>query len=90
MKRGLALSFLFVFGILYSIYLSLYSGFFVGFIFILMTIGFTTTIYMLDKKIDYRIIIYIWVGIVMIAIVGFMIIGIFKLANLFKSPLKFI
>ena len=90
MKGLLSILFLFLFGIAYSIYLSFQGSFFIGFIFILMTIGITSTFYMLDKKIDYRIIVYIWIAIVMISVLTFIFIGIFKMVEVFKNPLKFI
>jgi hypothetical protein len=90
MMKRLSILLLFFFGILYSIYLSLEGSFFIGFIFILITIGITSTIYMLDKRIDYRIIIYIWIAIVTIAVVTFISIGIFKMVEVFRNPLKFI
>ncbi len=90
MKRKLSILLLFLFGILYSIYLSFEGGLFIGFIFILITIGITTTIYILDKKINYKIIVYIWIAIVTIAVLTFISVGIFQMIELFRNPLKFI
>jgi hypothetical protein len=88
MKKKLSILLLFLFGTLYSIYLSIEGGIFIGFILFLITIGFTSTIYILDKKIDYKIIIYIWIAIVTIAVVTFISIGIFQMIELFRNPLK--
>lgn len=90
MKGKISILLLFLFGIIYSVYLSFEGGIFISVIFILITIGITATIYMLDKKIDYKIIIYIWIAIVTIAVVIFMSIGIFRMIEFFKNPVKFI
>ena len=90
MRKNLSVLILFVIGILYSIYLLIQGGLFIGFVFILITIGISSTIYILDKKTDYRIIIYIWIAIVMIAVITFISTGIFRMIELFKNPLKFI
>jgi asparagine N-glycosylation enzyme membrane subunit Stt3 len=58
---------LIIFGLLYSIIIALYGGYFVGFVLALITVGFATTIYLIDKKFDYRIIFYIWIAIIAIA-----------------------
>lgn len=81
---------LFLFSISYSVYLSFQGSFFIGFIFILISIGISSTIYLLDRKIDYRIIIYIWIAIVTIAVSTYISIGIFSLIEFFKNPLRFI
>lgn len=90
MKKRLSVLLFLFFGILYSIYLSFEGGIFIGFILILITIGITATIYILDKKIDYKIIIYVWIAIVTIAVVTFISIGIFQAVEIFRNPLKFI
>ena len=90
MKKRLSILLLFLFGILYSIYLSFEGGVFIGFVFILITIGITATIYILDKKIDYKIIVYVWIAIVTITVVIFISINVFQMTNLFKNPLRFI
>jgi len=58
---------LIAFGLLYSILITFYGGYFIGFVLALITIGFAITIYLLDKKFDYRIIFYIWIAIIAIA-----------------------
>ncbi|MBN2202564.1 MAG: hypothetical protein JW700_00025 [Candidatus Aenigmarchaeota archaeon] len=65
---------LLVFGLLYSAYVTIYTNdFYVGLVLALVTLGFSATIYILDKKINYRIIIYIWIAIVLIAIIALLL-----------------
>lgn len=90
MIKNISILLLFLAGTIYSLYLSLQGGIFIGFIFVLITIGLSSTFYILNKKIDYRIIIYIWIAIVMIAVVTFISIGIFRMAEIFKNPLRFV
>ena len=59
---------LIIFGLMFSFYLFLYSGAYTAFVFILITIGLSSTLYILDKKINYKIIFYIWIAIIVIAI----------------------
>jgi hypothetical protein len=62
-----------VFGIIYSLYLSVYIGdLYVGFIMVLITLGISSTIYILGKRVNYRIIFYIWIAIIVIAVVVLM------------------
>jgi hypothetical protein len=90
MKKSLSILFLLLFGILYSIYLAFEGGIFLGLITSLITIGLSATIYVLYKKFDYKIIVYIWIGIVTLAVVSFISIGIFQMIDLFRNPLKVI
>ena len=55
------------FGLLYSALIAFYGGYFVGFVIILLTVGFASTIYLIDKKTNYRIIFYVWIAIIVIA-----------------------
>jgi len=71
-KKLLLLS-LILFGFFYSYLLSFYAGGFVSLIFVLITIGFASTIYLLDKKINYRIIFYIWIAIIVVAILSLLL-----------------
>jgi hypothetical protein len=69
-KDDILILLLVIFGIIYSMYMSVFIGdFYVGFIFVLMTIGISATIYILRKSINYRIIFYIWIAIIVIAVV---------------------
>jgi hypothetical protein len=73
------------FGLFYSIYLSVFLGdYFVGFIFILITAGLSSTIYILDKKINYRIIFYIWLAIVVVALLLLLLKWSFEAFSMFK------
>jgi hypothetical protein len=70
LKEKLMLLILFVFGIVYSTYLAIYlENLYIGFIFSLITIGLTSTVYVLGKNISYKIIFYIWIAIMVIAVV---------------------
>jgi hypothetical protein len=82
--KKLFLLVLIVFGIFYSVLISLYGGLYVGFVFILITIGFASTIYLLDKKFNYRIIFYIWIAIVVVAAITLFLQWVFNIANLLK------
>ena len=73
-----------VFGLLYSFYLSFYLGAYTGFVFVLITIGFASTLYILDKKISYKIIFYIWIAIIVFAVLILFLELVFKTAVLFK------
>lgn len=84
MIKKLFLLILILFGIFYSFLISIYGGFYVGFVFILVTIGFASTIYLLDKKVNYRIIFYIWIAIVIIAAITLLLQWIFNIAKLLK------
>ena len=69
-KDGILILLLAVFGIIYSVYLSFFVGdFYIGFIFILITVGISATFYVLRKSINYRIIFYIWIAIIVVAVV---------------------
>lgn len=72
------------FGFLYSIFISIYGGFYIGIVLALITIGFASTTYMLDKKINYKIIFYIWIAIIVVAVVTLFLNWIFNLAILLK------
>lgn len=82
MIKKILLSILVVFGILYSAFISFYGGYYTGFVFILITVGFASTIYTLDKKVDYRIIFYVWIAIIVIATVTLLLQWIFNLGKL--------
>jgi hypothetical protein len=84
MIKKIFLSILLVFGVFYSTFIYFYGGFYVGFVFILITIGFASTIYMLDKKFSYRIIFYVWIAIIVIAAVTLFLEWVFNLANLLR------
>jgi len=58
---------LFIFGIVYSMLLSPYLGAYTGFIFIMMTVGFVTTIYIAAQKSGYGLVTYVWISIIIIA-----------------------
>ncbi|OGI11963.1 hypothetical protein A3K64_00630 [Candidatus Micrarchaeota archaeon RBG_16_36_9] len=90
MRKNIGILLLLIAGISYSAYLSLEGGLFIGFVFTLITIGIASTLYMLEKSIDYRIIIYIWIAIVALVVVSFISIGVFRMAEIFRSPLKYI
>jgi hypothetical protein len=90
MRKNLSILLLFLIGILYSLYLSTQGGLFIGLVFVMITIGISFTIYMLDKKTDYRIIVYVWIAIVTIVVVTFISIGVFRMAELFRNPLSFL
>jgi len=84
MIKKLFLLILIGFGLFYSVLISFYGGFYVGFIFILITIGFTSTIYLLDKKINYKLIFYIWIAIIVVAAITLLLQWVFNLATLLK------
>ncbi len=69
-------------GIIYSILLSFLVGLYISFILILITIGFASTIYLLDKKFDYKIIFYVWIAIIVTAISTLMVAKAFQMLNL--------
>lgn len=70
MRGKLLILILAFFGITYSVYLAAFlEDFYVGMVFSLITIGLSSTIYILDKKINYRIIFYIWLAIILVAVV---------------------
>jgi biotin transporter BioY len=79
-----------MFCVLFSVFLAAAGGFFIGFVFMLITTGMTATIYILDKKMDYRLIIYIWVAIVTIVVMSYILIGVMKTAEIFRRPLKIV
>ena len=70
MRGKILILFLLFFGTIYSVYLSLFlEDFYVGFVFFLITLGLTSTIYVIDKSISYKIIFYIWIAIIVLALV---------------------
>jgi len=85
MTKNLSIVVLLIFGILYSIYLSFYLGSHTGFIFILITIGLAGTIYLVDKKVDYKIILYVWIAIIVVAAIVLLIELIFQFALLLRE-----
>ena len=89
MIKRLGILIFLIFGVLYSVYLSLYIGFFPSFVFILITTGIGSTIYILDKKINYRIIVYIWIALITVAVVALLIEWVFKISILLKNPQNF-
>ncbi|MFH0928793.1 MAG: hypothetical protein V1818_00355 [Candidatus Aenigmatarchaeota archaeon] len=77
--------FLVVFGLLYSSYLAVFTeDYYIGFVFILITLGFSSTIYVLDKNINYRIIFYIWLAIVLVSSVVLLLQWVFSAFELFR------
>jgi hypothetical protein len=82
--KSLFILILVVFGLLYSFYISLYAGVYTGLVFVLITIGFASTFYILDKNISYRIIFYIWIVIIVIATLVLILEWAFKITLLFK------
>ena len=57
-----------IFGIIYSTYLSFYTSIYTGFVLILITVGFAGTIYMIAKKVSYKIIFYVWMAIIVFSV----------------------
>jgi len=90
MKNSFYIMCFFMFCVLFSVFLAAAGGFFIGFVFMLITTGMTATIYILDKKMDYRLIIYIWVAIVTIVVMSYILIGVMKTAEIFRRPLKIV
>jgi hypothetical protein len=84
MIKNLLILILICFGFFYSILIAFYGGFYISFVIILITIGLASTIYMLDKKFNYRIIVYIWVSIVVVAAITLFLQWVFNIANLLK------
>jgi len=84
MIKNLLLLVLICFGFFYAILIAFYGGIYTGFVFILITIGFASTIYMLDKKFNYRIIVYVWIAITVIAALTLLLQWVFILASLLK------
>ncbi|MEM5778494.1 MAG: hypothetical protein QXD43_04215 [Candidatus Aenigmatarchaeota archaeon] len=84
MIKKILLIILIVFGLFYSFLISFYGGFYTGFIFVLITIGFASTIYLLDKKVSYRIVVYVWIAIIVIAAITLLLQWVFNIANLLK------
>ena len=65
---GILILLLVIFGVIYSFYLTFYVGdFYIGFVFILITIGLSSTIYVLGRSVSYKIILYIWIAIIVLA-----------------------
>ena len=65
---GILILLLVVFGVIYSFYLTFFVGdFYIGFVFVLITIGLSSTIYVLGRSISYKIILYIWIAIIVLA-----------------------
>lgn len=65
---GILILLLVVFGFIYSFYLTFFVGdFYIGFVFVLITIGLSSTIYVLGRSISYKIILYIWIAIIVLA-----------------------
>jgi hypothetical protein len=81
MLKWILISVLLLFGISYSIILALYTDLFVGFVFVLITIGFAATIYLLDKKFSHRIIFYVWVAIITTAVLILILVKSFQMLS---------
>jgi hypothetical protein len=56
----------------------------------LITVGLATTLYILDKKGDNKIIIYVWIAIVTVVVMAFISTGVFQTAEIFRNPVKFV
>jgi hypothetical protein len=81
---------LLLFGFVYSAYLAFEGGIFLSEVIALTTIGLATTIYVLSKKGNNKIIIYVWIAIVVLVVASYISIGVFNAAEVFKHPVKFI
>jgi asparagine N-glycosylation enzyme membrane subunit Stt3 len=81
----LALSLLILFGFAYSVFISFYGGFYLGFVFILITIGFASTIYCIDKRINRRIIFYVWVAIMTTIVLTLIVELTFSMISMLKA-----
>jgi len=87
--RSLSLMVLLIFGLCYSAYLAFEGSVFIGLVFTLISIGITSTLYILDRKLSSRLIVYIWVAIIVVVISAYISSGVFNLANVFKNPVKY-
>jgi hypothetical protein len=67
-KNNILILLLLLFGFLYSSYLFFYLGYYTSVVIALLTIGFASTIYVLDKSINRRIIFYVWIAIILVSI----------------------
>lgn len=76
---------LIAFGFFYSLFISFYSGFYIGFVLMLITIGFASTIYCVDKRIDRKIIFYVWVAIITASALTLLLDFVFSMANLLSA-----
>jgi hypothetical protein len=88
--RRASILLLMLFGLLYSAYLAYEGGIFMGFVISLITLGLASTIYILDRRVNSRIIVYIWVAIVVVVVVAYISTGVFETAKIFKNPVKYI
>lgn len=82
--------FLLLSGLVYSSYLALEAGIFMGLVFTLMTIGLTATLYILDRKMSYRIIVLIWLAIVIVVVSAYISTGVFSLGDMFRNPIRYV
>ena len=89
MKRINLLTLL-LFGLAYSVYLSTQGGFFLGLVISLITIGLTTTFYILDGRGNNKIIVYVWLAIVIIVVGAYISTSVSNTAQIFRNPVKFI
>ena len=75
-----------IFGLAYSFYVTAYVGdLFIGFVLVLLTLGLSSTIYALDRKIDYRIIFYMWIAIIASVICALLFNWAFGLFGVFQN-----
>lgn len=79
-----ALFVLITFGLVYSVLISLYVSPYVGVVLILITIGFAATIYCIDKRIDRRIIFYVWIAIISFSVLILVVEMVFNMINMLK------
>jgi hypothetical protein len=87
--KSLSLIALLAFGLLYSAYLAFEGSVFIGLVFSLISIGLTSTIYILDRRLNSRIIVYIWLAIIVVVVSAYISTGVFNLANVFRNPVKY-
>ena len=80
----LALFVLIIFGFVYSIFISLFVGLYIGVVLILITIGFAATIYCIDKRIDRKIIFYVWIAIISFSVLILLVGFVFNMISMLK------
>jgi hypothetical protein len=88
--KKISLLALLLFGLAYSLYLSTQGGFFMGLVISLISIGLTTTFYILDRRGNNKIIVYVWLAIVIIVVGAYISVSVSNTAQVFRNPLKFI
>jgi hypothetical protein len=88
--KSLSIFLLLIFGLCYSAYLAFAGSVFLGFVFSLISVGLTSTIYILDRRLNSRIIVYIWLAIIVVVVSAYISTGVFNLANVFRNPVKYV